>query len=66
MGHKRTPVQFEPYVLSVADAAKFSGCGVMYIWKLIREGKLDVRKDGRRTLVMVASLKKRLDALPRG
>jgi hypothetical protein len=65
MGNKRADVKFEPFALSVQDAAKFSCCGEAHIWNEINKGKLDVRKDGRRTLVLVESLKARILELPR-
>jgi hypothetical protein len=62
---KRNPVNFEPGAMSVEDAAKYSGIGVDRMWDEVNSGKVDARKDGRRTLVLTSSLKARLEALPR-
>ena len=51
----------EPFVTSVADAAKALGIGRTSIYALIRDGRLEIVKLGRRTLVKVASIRRLLD-----
>lgn len=65
MANKRASVSFEPAALSVEDAAKYCGVGLKHMWDLVQASKVDSRKDGRRTLVLTASLKQWLEALPK-
>jgi len=51
----------EPILTSVAEAAKALGIGRTSIYALIREGRIDVVKLGRRTLVKLASIRRLLD-----
>ncbi|PCI46350.1 MAG: excisionase [Alphaproteobacteria bacterium] len=46
----------EPITLSINDAAKALSLGRTSIYALIREGKLEAIKLGRRTLIKVESL----------
>lgn len=48
----------QPITVSINDAAKALGLGRTSIYVLIREGRLDIVKLGRRTLVKVASLRR--------
>jgi excisionase family DNA binding protein len=47
----------EPITVTVATAKQLSGLGNTTIWALIRDGKLKVVRVGRRTLVVLNSLK---------
>jgi excisionase family DNA binding protein len=51
---ERTP---EPIAYSVADACRVSSLGRTRLYQLIGEGKLEVRKVGKRTLIPAASLR---------
>ena len=63
----------QPFSLSPADAATYTGLGLTTIKKLMRTGALVPRKDGRRTLLLrtdlevyVLSLKTGRGSTPRG
>ncbi|MEJ6010156.1 helix-turn-helix domain-containing protein [Novosphingobium aquae] len=47
----------EPLAYSVADAVRVSSLCKSQIYNLIREGRLESRKLGRRTLIPAASLR---------
>lgn len=47
----------EPLAYSVADACKVSSLGKTRIYQLAAEGRLEVRKVGKRTLVTARSLR---------
>lgn len=47
----------EPMVFSVADACRVTTLCKSQIYNLIRAGKLETRKLGRRTLIPAASLR---------
>ncbi len=51
-------------VHSIADVAKIVGLGRTFIYQQIKEGRLRVRKAGRRTVVFDTDLKAWLAALP--
>lgn len=51
----------EPIATSINDAAKALGLGRTSIYALIREGRLETVKLGRRTLVRIASIRRLLD-----
>lgn len=52
------PAQFiEPIAYSVADACRVSSLGRTRLYQLIAEGRLEVRKVGKRTLIPAASLR---------
>ena len=48
----------EPLTISASDAAKALGIGKTNVWALIRHGKLDAVRIGRRTLVTIESIKR--------
>ena len=52
-------------MLTIAEAVSVSRIGRTTLYALIRDGKLDARKIGRRTLVPTAALDKLLQKLPR-
>lgn len=51
----------EPIATSINDAAKALSLGRTSIYALIREGRLETVKLGRRTLVRIASIRRLLD-----
>ena len=54
MEYNRPP---EPIAYSVADACRVSSLGRTRLYQLIGEGRLEVRKVGKRTLIPAASLR---------
>ena len=54
----------EPHSLTVSEAVRFSGIARTRIYVLASQGKLTLRKCGRRTLVSTSELKALLDSLP--
>ena len=46
-----------PLAYSVAEACKVSRIGRTYLYHLINEGRLEVRKVGKRTLITARSLR---------
>ncbi len=53
----------ETLTTSVNDAAKALGIGRTSIYALIRDGRLETVKLGRRTLVKVSSIRRLIDEL---
>ncbi|WP_397415468.1 helix-turn-helix domain-containing protein [Phenylobacterium sp.] len=51
----------EPITASINDTARAVGLGRTSIYALIREGRLETVKLGRRTLVRIASIRRLLD-----
>jgi excisionase family DNA binding protein len=51
-------------VHSIADVTKIIGLGRSFVYEEIKEGRLRVRKAGRRSLIFDADLKAWLQALP--
>lgn len=51
----------EPIATSINDTAKALSLGRTSVYALIREGRLETVKLGRRTLVRIASIRKLLD-----
>jgi len=51
--------------VTIPKAVEVSGLGRTTIYQLIGAGKIDARKQGRRTLVMVESLSRHLESLPK-
>ncbi len=51
----------EPLTTSINDTAKALSLGRTSIYALIREGRLETVKLGRRTLVRIASIRRLLD-----
>lgn len=52
-----------PLAYSVSDACRVTSIGRTRLYALIAEGRLDVRKIGRRTLITAASLRALIDGL---
>jgi excisionase family DNA binding protein len=65
LARKRTTVELEPYGLGVPEAAHWAGTGETHIWALIKAGEIEAYRDGKRTRVVFASLKRRQANLPR-
>lgn len=55
------PLHPEPLAYSVADACRVSTIGKTRLYQLIAEGKLEVRKIGKRTLIPAASLRRLIE-----
>lgn len=51
----------EPLAYSVAEACRVSSIGKTSLYALIAEGRLEVRKIGKRTLIPAASLRALID-----
>ena len=51
--------------VTIPKAVEVSGLGRTTIYQLIGAGKIDARKQGRRTLVIVESLSRHLESLPK-
>jgi hypothetical protein len=63
---KRTRLEFKPIAVRIDEARAMSG-GISRdeIYRAIGRGELEAVKDGRRTLITVASLEARIRRLPR-
>lgn len=48
--------QLQPLAYSVKEACKVTSLGKTYLYLLIKEGRLEVRKIGNRTIIPAASL----------
>lgn len=48
----------EPLAVSVTQACQITAIGKTKMWELIRSGEVETMKNGRRTLPILASLKK--------
>ena len=53
-----------PHMMTISEAVAASRIGRTSLYGLIRDGKLDARKLGRRTLVPAAALQRLLERLP--
>lgn len=54
----------QPQGLSVLDACKFLGVGKTTLYEAIKQGRLKVRKLGKRTIIVRADLEEFLASLP--
>lgn len=52
----------EPLAYSVADACRVSSIGKTKLYSLIKKGRLETRKIGKRTLIPAASLRAVIEA----
>ena len=59
--HKGTDMEI---AISIIEAAKRSGVGRSSIYQAIGRGELKIRKNGRRSLILVDELKEWVAALP--
>lgn len=50
--------------LTLKDAARISGFSRSRIYAMIGDGHLEARKAGRRTMILAASLRRAVEALP--
>lgn len=58
MSIEATPTDaLAPLAYSVSEACKVSSFGRTYLYQLIKEGRLEVRKFGKRTLITARSLR---------
>lgn len=55
------PARLEPLAYSIADAARVSSLCKTRIYGLIREGRLEARKIGKRTVIPAASLRRLIE-----
>jgi excisionase family DNA binding protein len=53
-----------PIAVSVRDATQILGLGRTRIYELINAGEIIAKKDGNRTLLLMASLRAYVDSLP--
>jgi hypothetical protein len=67
MAAEDADVQHEPTpaMHPIANACRIGGIGRTKLFELIRDGRVDARKLGRRTLITDTSLREFLDGLPR-
>lgn len=56
-----THSNLEPLAYSVAEAIRVSSIGKTRLYALIKEGRLEARKIGKRTLIPAASLRRLID-----
>jgi excisionase family DNA binding protein len=57
-------IELEPIAIPPGAAARYIGVSKRHLYRLLATGAVTARKDGRRTLVDVASLKTYYDSLP--
>ena len=57
-------MEFEPILVSIAEAQKILGLGRTSLYAAISSGKIKAKKSGRRTLVETSALRKFVEALP--
>ncbi|ODT22160.1 MAG: hypothetical protein ABS35_15505 [Kaistia sp. SCN 65-12] len=50
--------------LTIKDASAACGLGPTKLYELIKDGKIQARKEGRRTLILTDSLRKHIEGLP--
>jgi excisionase family DNA binding protein len=55
------PRHFEPLAYSIAEACRVSSLGRTRLYELINEGKLEVRKVGKRTLIPAGGLRRLIE-----
>jgi excisionase family DNA binding protein len=56
--HKETHMNIEPIAISVNNAARTLGIGRTSIYALLKDGRLDAIKIGRRTLLTTDSIRR--------
>jgi hypothetical protein len=55
----------EPFALSPRETAIYENCGVSVVYERLARGEYEAVKDGTRTKIVVASIKRRRAGLPR-
>ncbi|RWK12184.1 helix-turn-helix domain-containing protein [Mesorhizobium sp.] len=50
--------------LTIKNACEASGLGPTKLYALIKERKIEARKEGRRTLILADSLRRHIEGLP--
>jgi excisionase family DNA binding protein len=63
--HGDAQPRLKPFYVSVKDAARLLGLGIVTIYRLVAAGKLVAVKAGRKTLVSTESLEAYAASLPR-
>jgi excisionase family DNA binding protein len=53
-----------PIAVGIVQAANIAGVGRSFLYEEIRQGRLRIRKAGRRTLVVLSDLDQWISALP--
>jgi excisionase family DNA binding protein len=54
----------KPIAVGIVQAANIAGVGRSFLYEEIRQGRLRIRKAGRRTLVVLSDLDRWISALP--
>jgi excisionase family DNA binding protein len=54
----------DPFAVSIVEAAKLSSLGRSSLYEAIGRGELNVKKAGRRSLILLADLQAWVSALP--
>jgi len=50
--------------VTIPQAVEMSGIGRSSLYQVIREGKIKLRKSGKRSLILVEELKRYIESLP--
>ena len=58
------PIDLEPAYISIDDAARYTNESPWTVKELLRQGIYRAKKSGRRTLIVFASVKERMENLP--
>lgn len=53
-----------PLAVNVDQAAKMIGCSRSKIYQAVANGELSIRKQGRKTIILMSELQRYLEALP--
>jgi hypothetical protein len=61
---KSSAVALEPMLVSIADAAAYTGESLWTVKMRLRDGTYEAVKSGRRTLVVLATVKRYAENLP--
>jgi hypothetical protein len=54
----------EPFALSPKETAVYENCGISVVYERLARGEYAALKDGTRTKILVASIKRRREGLP--
>lgn len=54
----------QPISFTIKSAGVATGLGPTTLYQLIKEGKIQARKEGRRTLILAESLRRHIEGLP--